>query len=288
MAKPRLYKRLILLPVVLLLTVLCHVILLDTLPGNPESWLYASSGYYPSMPIEQSFPSVFNHFWSILQLDLGNSYFLGNSVSQLIYKSLPQTLFLTLCCFLGLYPIAIALSICLLCKHRMSRTLHYAFVVISSIPSCLIYTLLSIFSIYYWFDLSPYFFAIVFLIIRRVASLTSLCIKYITLERKKKYVQMAFARQVPARTIYIHYILKNGLRPIWVRIPKHFCHVVFSGTLMAEVLFSIQGFGQLSFIALKSQDYPLILGCLLTACFSISLAYVLGDFIQYNVYIKKT
>lgn len=272
-----LLKRLMLLPLVLVLTAYCHVLLLDTLPGNPESWLQADTGYAVE---SHTFPSIFQHFISILQLDFGQSYFQGDSVTHLISKSLPYTLFLTLGCFIGLYPLAILLSIGLSLEHRYSHTLHQSLVILASIPSCLMYTLLSILSAYRWFSLCPYTFAISLLILRRIASLASLSRRYIEQEKRKKYVKAARYRNIPKTTLYLHYILKNGLRPLWIRIPKHFCHVLFSGTLMAEVLFSIPGFGHLSFVALKSQDYPLILGCLLTACFSISLAYTLGDLLQ--------
>lgn len=289
MANASFYKRIALLPITLILTVLIHVLLLDLLPGNPESWVMATNQYELVSTSHNTFPSVFSHFWSILRLDLGYSYFLGASVSKLVLESLPMTFALTFCCFIGLYPIAIVLSIFLTIKETSwAHVIKRLFMIISSIPSCLIYTFLSVFSYYAWFEVYPFFFAVLFLISRRVASLSSLCVKYIQREKQKRYIKMSYMRNIPLTTIYIHYILKNGLRPIWIRAPKHFFQVLFSGTFMAEVLFSIQGFGRLSFIALKSQDYPLILGCLLTACFAISLAYTAGDIIHLRTYLKRT
>jgi|GEM_PF-4827829 ABC-type dipeptide/oligopeptide/nickel transport system permease component len=282
----RIHQRLILLPFILTLIALVHLLLLDILPGGPEGWIYATTD--PESLLDVSFPSVFEHFWSLLRFDLGQSYFLQKPVSELIYHSLAQSFILTLGCFLGLYPIAISLAVALSHNnHWASKFIYNIFMMISCIPSCLIYTLLAIFGYNGWLTTSPQTFAAVFLITRRVAALTSLSLKHLTLEKNKPYIEMAYHRNVSRYTIYVHYILKNGLRAIWVRAPKHFCQVLATGTLMAELLFSIPGFGQLSFLALQTQDYPLILGCVLTASFAISLSFMLCDTIHHQLFLKK-
>lgn len=275
------YQRLVLLPIVLLITALTHVLLLEIVPGSPEAW----ATEHPFLSQKNIVvPSAFSCLQQFTRFNLGYSYFLQKPVFVLIRQSLPTSFYLTLLCFLTLYPLSILLSIGLIASNHFCTTLHKALTALSALPSCLLYALLSIFSFYTPLTLLPYTFAILLLSLRRMAALSSLCVKHIQEEQQKPYVKMAILRQIPLIPLYKHYILKNSLRAIWIRLPKHFCQVLFSGTFMVEVLFSIQGFGRLSFFALKTQDYPLILGCLLTACFSISISYLLGDLIHQYVY----
>lgn len=277
----KLHKRLILLLTTVFLTILLHVLLLDTLPGNPESWFYThrpefSFSYQPT----RDFPSIMVNFWQILQGNLGESYVFQKPVGLLLKSHLPVSFLLTSVCLLCLYPLAILLAIGLDKDYPLSLPLYRGFMALSAIPSCLIYACLAVFSFHSSFMMRSYPLAVAFLVCRRVAQLTSLIRKHLHQERKKRYVIFAYQRKVPKKIIWKNYILKNALRPIFIRLPKHFVYVLFSGTLMAEMLFSIEGFGRLSFLALKSHDYPLILGCLLISSFCISLSYIASDYLS--------
>ncbi len=292
MEKQYLYKRLALLPIVWAAITCLHVFGLFLLPDTPMMWFKLSYADYAD-GLTQGISSTLDQETSLilplslylkkaLLWDFGQSVFLKKPVLTVITQHFPITFYLTLSTFVPLYTLSIIIAWGRLKQYALARYTHYCFLQISAVPSCLLYTLSFCISYQIAFDFGSYgyVFAVVFLIARRMAPLTSFILKCLHRESEKPYLLYARRRGVNRTRLMFSYLLKNALIPVWIRTPKHFTQILFSGTLTTEVLFSIDGLGRASFFAMKHIDYPLILGCLICSSSAISIAYLLGDILH--------
>lgn len=273
-------KRLIILPVTWIAIILIHTILLGLCDSSPESWLASSTLQYDaSMLMDFEVPSLLNYFLNTITFSFGDSIFYKQPVTQLVLSKIPTSFYLTIASFIPLYLSSIYLGVFV--KQHRTTLIYNILTAYSAIPNCLAYAYLFFLNYRYGiFVDNGQFIAVLLLTIRRLAPLTSFIANIYQREKDKPYIKMAYIRQVPQHKILIFYILKNALIPVWVRAPKHFFQILFSGTLSVEVLFSIDGLGRLTFMACKYQDYPLIMGCLMISCIMVSIGYLVGDFIQ--------
>jgi len=58
------------------------------------------------------------------------------------------------------------------------------------------------------------------------------------------------------------HILRNALVPLVTGLPAAFIGAFFTGALLIETLFSLDGLGLLSYEAIVRRDYPVVLGSL--------------------------
>lgn len=79
---------------------------------------------------------------------------------------------------------------------------------------------------------------------------------------KQEHVVYARSMGLPRSKILGMYVLPNAISPV-VSLIGIEIGILFSGVLVTEVLFSWPGMGQLTIAAIRSGDYPLILGCTL-------------------------
>jgi peptide/nickel transport system permease protein len=80
-------------------------------------------------------------------------------------------------------------------------------------------------------------------------------------EVRKDYVRTARAYGFTERTVIYKYTLRNSLIPI-VTLLGTLLPAMLGGSVIIERIFSIPGMGRLSFEAILSRDYPLIMGIL--------------------------
>ena len=100
-------------------------------------------------------------------------------------------------------------------------------------------------------------------------------------EMKKQYVITARAKGLSEKTILFKHILKNALIPLVTGFPIGFLTMFFSGSLLIEQIFSLDGFGLLSFQAVIQRDYPIVLGSM----FIFSLIALLGQLLTDLSYV---
>jgi microcin C transport system permease protein len=81
-------------------------------------------------------------------------------------------------------------------------------------------------------------------------------------EIRKQYVITARAKGLPERRILWRHIMRNALIPIVTGFPAAFVGAFFSGSLLIETLFSLDGLGLLSYESVIRRDYPVVLGSL--------------------------
>ena len=81
-------------------------------------------------------------------------------------------------------------------------------------------------------------------------------------ELGKQYVLTARAKGLSERQVLWKHVFRNALLPLVTGFPHTFIVAFFTGSLLIETLFSIDGLGLLSFEAINSRDYPIVLGTL--------------------------
>ena len=78
----------------------------------------------------------------------------------------------------------------------------------------------------------------------------------------KQYVLTARAKGLSERRVLTRHVLRNALIPIVTGFPAAFIGAFFTGSLLIETLFSLDGLGLLSYESVLRRDYPVVLGTL--------------------------
>ena len=78
----------------------------------------------------------------------------------------------------------------------------------------------------------------------------------------KQYVLTARAKGLSERRVLTRHVLRNALLPIVTGFPAAFVGAFFTGSLLIETLFSLDGLGLLSYESVIRRDYPVVLGTL--------------------------
>ncbi|WP_448252256.1 microcin C ABC transporter permease YejB [Ottowia oryzae] len=103
-------------------------------------------------------------------------------------------------------------------------------------------------------------------------------------EIRKQYVLTARAKGLDERRVLWRHVFRNALIPIITGFPAAFIGAFFTGSLLIETLFSLDGLGLLSYESVIRRDYPVVLGTLffftligLVTKLISDLSYVLVD-----------
>lgn len=103
-------------------------------------------------------------------------------------------------------------------------------------------------------------------------------------EIRKQYVLTARAKGLPEDRVLWKHVFRNALLPIITGFPTAFIGAFFTGALLIETLFSLDGLGLLSYESVIRRDYPVVLGTLflftligLVTKLLSDLSYVLVD-----------
>ena len=81
-------------------------------------------------------------------------------------------------------------------------------------------------------------------------------------EIRKQYVLTARAKGLSERQVLWKHVFRNALIPIITGFPAAFIGAFFTGSLLIETLFSLDGLGLLSYESVIRRDYPVVLGTL--------------------------
>ena len=221
------------------------------------------------------------------RFDLGKSFFQNKDVSTLIVEKLPVSISLGLWTFFISYLVAIPLGIA---KAVRAGT---RFDMLSSVMVLLGYAipgfvlgvvLLVVFGgQLQWFPLRgltssnweelswgarivDYFWHIALPVTSMVLgsfAVTTMLTKNAFLEEiRKQYVVTARAKGLSERQVLWKHTMRNALIPIVTQFPAAFVGAFFTGSLLIETLFSLDGLGLLSFESVIRRDYPVVLGTL--------------------------
>ncbi|MCH8208901.1 MAG: ABC transporter permease subunit [Nitrospinae bacterium] len=94
------------------------------------------------------------------------------------------------------------------------------------------------------------------------ATLTMLTKNAVIEEMSKQYVITARAKGLSENKVLFKHILKNSLIPLVTGFPIAFLAMFFTGSLLIEQIFTLDGLGLLSYQAIIQRDYPIVLGSL--------------------------
>jgi microcin C transport system permease protein len=103
-------------------------------------------------------------------------------------------------------------------------------------------------------------------------------------EIRKQYVLTARAKGLTQTAVLYGHVFRNAIIPLITGFPAAFIGAFFSGSLLIEYIFSLDGLGLLSYESVMNRDYPVVLGTLyiftllgLVAKLLSDLCYVLVD-----------
>jgi len=113
------------------------------------------------------------------------------------------------------------------------------------------------------------------------ATLTLLTKNAFLEEMRKQYVLTARAKGLSEKKVLFKHVLKNSLIPLVTGFPLAFLAMFFTGSLLLEQIFTLDGLGLLSYQAVIQRDYPIVLGTL----FIFSLMALIGQLLTDLSYV---
>lgn len=111
---------------------------------------------------------------------------------------------------------------------------------------------------YFWHLTLP----VLAMVISGFAGLTMLTKNSFLDEINKQYVITARAKGVTERRALYGHVFRNAMLIIIAGFPAAFISTLFTGALLIEVIFSLEGLGLLGFEAAVDRDYPVMFGTL--------------------------
>jgi microcin C transport system permease protein len=81
-------------------------------------------------------------------------------------------------------------------------------------------------------------------------------------EIRKQYVMTARAKGCGENRVLYGHIFRNAMLIVIAGFPGAFVHAFFTGSLLIETIFSLDGLGLLSFESILNRDYPVVFGTL--------------------------
>lgn len=92
------------------------------------------------------------------------------------------------------------------------------------------------------------------------------------------YVRTARAKGLPERDVILRHALRNSLIPV-VTIMGNILPALIGGSVIVEMIFSINGMGYLGFQAVLSRDYPVIMAIATFAAILTMIGILISDFL---------
>lgn len=227
--------------------------------------------------------------WNYMRFDLGESYYRDVSVVSLIFEKMPVSISLGLWSTLLVYLVSIPMGIRKAVKDGEPFDVwsSAAIFVGYAIPSFMFAILLIILFAggRYW-DLFPlrgilsegwqdlswpglildYLWhmalPVTALVIGGFAGLTMLTKNSFLEEINKQYVLTARAKGLTERRVLYGHIFRNAMLIVIAGFPAAFLSIFFTGALLIEIVFSLDGLGLLGYESIMNRDYPVVLGTL--------------------------
>ena len=244
-----------------------------------------------------------------LRFDFGNSFFRDRSVVDLVLDKLPVSISLGLWTTLIVYMISIPLGVAKAVRDGEPFDIWTSAVIIVgyAIPGFLFAILLvvlfaggsflDIFPLrgitspgwqqmawpariadYFWHMTLP----VLSMVIGGFAGLTMLTKNSFMEEINKQYVTTARSKGLSENRVLYGHVFRNAMLIVVAGFPAAFIDILFTGVLLVEVIFSLDGLGLLGFEAAINRDYPLMFGTLYFFTLIGLLLNLIGD-MMYHV-----
>ena len=115
------------------------------------------------------------------------------------------------------------------------------------------------------------------LVIGGFAGLTLLTKNSFLEEINKQYVMTARAKGASEGRILYGHVFRNAMLLIIAGFPAAFIGILFTGALLVEIIFSLDGLGLLGFEAAIRRDYPVMFGTLYIFTLIGLVMQIIGD-----------
>ncbi len=238
---------------------------------------------------QPAYARFFKMMKSYLSFDFGQSFYRDRSVVDLVIDKLPVSISLGLWTTLLVYLISIPLGIAKAVRDGSHFDVWTSAVVIvgNAVPGFLFAVVLVVFfaggSFVDWFPLRglvsdnwaqlswparivDYFWHITLPVLAMViggfAGLTMLTKNSFLEEINKQYVVTARAKGLNQQRVLYGHVFRNAMLIVVAGFPAAFVGVLFTSSLLIEVIFSLDGLGLLGFEAVINRDYPVVFGTL--------------------------
>ncbi|MBP2230317.1 microcin C transport system permease protein [Azospirillum agricola] len=266
--------------------------------GDTGSRYHGAQGLDPAFikQLEKEFgfdkplPERFLHMMSnYIMFDFGNSYFRDQRVVDLVIQKMPVSISLGIWTTLIVYLVSIPLGIAKAVRDGQPFDVWTSGVVIVgyAIPSFLFAVLLIVVfaggRYLDWFPLRglvsdnwsslPWYrqildyvwhmaLPVLSMVIGGFAGLVMLTKNSFLEEIGKQYVITARAKGLAERRVLYGHVFRNAMLIVIAGFPGAFIGILFTGALLIEVIFSLDGLGLLGFEAAINRDYPVMFGTL--------------------------
>jgi microcin C transport system permease protein len=236
-------------------------------------------------PVERFFLMMAKY----VTFDFGQSFFRDRRVVDLIFEKMPVSISLGLWTTLLIYLICIPLGVRKAVRDgsRFDVWTSTLVIIANAIPSFLFAVLLivlfaggSFFDLFplrgltsdnfsqlsWWQKILDYFWHLTLplaaLVIGGFAGLTMLTKNSFLDEIHKQYVIVARAKGLPEERVLYGHIFRNAMLIVIAGFPGAFIGILFTGSLLIEIIFSLDGLGLLGFEAAINRDYPVMFATL--------------------------
>ena len=223
--------------------------------------------------------------WDYLRFDFGESYFRKISVLDLIIEKMPVSISLGLWITLISYSISIPLGIRKAVKDGSAFDIWTSAIVIVgyAIPGFLFAIMLMVLfaggSFFDWFPLAhltsdnwhelswperilDYFWHLTLpltaMVLSAFATTTLLTKNSFLDEIRKQYVVTARAKGLSERRVLYGHVFRNAMLIVIAGFPGAFISAFFTGSLLIENIFSLDGLGLLGYKSVLDRDYPVV------------------------------
>jgi microcin C transport system permease protein len=232
-------------------------------------------------PLERFFLML----WNYARFDFGQSYFRDISVVNLILEKMPVSISLGIWITFLSYLISIPLGIRKAVKDGSAFDVWTSAIVIIgyAIPGFLFAILLMVLfaggSFYDWFPLKgltsdnfsqlsiggkilDYLWHITLpvtaMVLSAFATITLLTKNSFLEEIRKQYVTTARAKGLTERQVLYGHVFRNAMLIVIAGFPGAFVTAFFTGSLLIENIFSLDGLGLLGYRSILDRDYPVV------------------------------
>lgn len=253
---------------------------------DPEYIAALEKLYGFDKPLAERYLSM---LWRYAKFDFGESFYRDQKVTDLIIDKMPVSISLGLWTTLLTYLISIPLGIRKATLHGSrfdiwsSTLVTIAYALPAFILAIMLIVLFAGGSYYNWFPLrgltsdnfsqlsvlgqiKDYFWHLTLPIFASVlasfATLTMLTKNSFLDEIHKQYVVTARAKGCSKKRILYGHIFRNAMLLVLAGLPAALIGIFFTGSMLIEVIFSLDGLGLLSFESVINRDYPVIFASL--------------------------
>jgi microcin C transport system permease protein len=252
-------------------------------------------------PLHERFLHMMRNY---LMLDFGQSFFRDRAVLQLIVDKMPVSISLGAWTTFLVYLISIPLGIAKAVRDGSRFDVWTSFVIVlgTAIPSFLFAIFLLVLfaggSYLQWFPLRGLVsenwhelsligkildycwhitLPVLAMVISGFATLTMLTKNSFLDQLHQQYVLTARAKGLSPRRVLYGHVFRNAMLIVIAGFPAAFVGILFTGSVLIEVIFSLDGLGLLGFEAAFNRDYPLVFGTLYIFSLLGLLLNLVGD-----------